>query len=203
MKFIPHSMIIPISTIFYRVIKVFEQIILENWPRVDIVLENRYGTRYRGGNFLLSKFNDLQELVKRIEQRSLRLDLALDIPQLFTAHGGPENFSCQDLEKFMQKLKSIMHKVKSIHLWGKKRTNNGRIAPHAGDLNSYFNNDIDKKKIFLESISELLMDGTKRYFVPEVNSSSEDLQSIVRDLEEAEIEFINIDVREFFFDDPD
>lgn len=180
---------------------IFEQIILEKWPRVDIVLENRCGTRYVGGNFLVSQFDDLEFLVNQIEQKSLKLKIALDLPQLFTAHGGHEALEVNGMEAFILSLIEIMRKVKSIHLWGKRRNQHGQNLPHQGDLNSYFDGDNAKKQVFLNSLRQLLMDYTKRYFVPEVNSSSEDLQSIVRDLEEAGIQFINIDARDFFPND--
>lgn len=188
---------------FLSCYKIFEQIILEKWPRVDIVLENRYGTMYRGGNFLVSIFNDLEFLANQIEEKSLKLKIALDLPQLFTAHGGHEAFEVNEMEAFMFSLNAIMEKVKSIHLWGKRRNQHGQNVSHQGDLNSYFDGDNAKKQVFLNSLRQLLMDGTKRYFVPEVNSRSEDLKNIVRDLEEAGIEFINIDAREFFSNDQD
>lgn len=59
-----------------------------------------------------------------------------------------------------------------------------------GDLNSYFMYDMDFKKTFLEFIFDTFNDGIDRYFVPEVNSGSEDLISIVNDLSEVGFKFI-------------
>lgn len=165
--------------------KEFEKIILNKWPGVEIVLENRSGTEYRGGRFLISRISDLKDFVNKINETSLRLNIALDIPQLFTAHGGPANFNTENIRNFLLDLNPIIHRVRSIHLWGKK----GKV-PHVGDLNDYFNDDHSKKTVFLSTLVELLGDGRPRYFVPEVNSKSEHLQSIVSDLEDAGINFV-------------
>ena len=57
----------------------FENIILNSWPEIDIVIENRSGTTYVGGIFLLSRIRDLLTLVDKIDRTSLRLNIALDI----------------------------------------------------------------------------------------------------------------------------
>jgi hypothetical protein len=168
----------------------FESKISDIWPDVDIVIENRSGTTYKGGNFLISRIHDLVDLVTLIDKFSLRLNIALDIPQLFTAYGGPLTFTDNSLTKFISRLIAVRHKVKSIHLWGKKRSSKGTIVSHVGDLNTYFDFDNSKKKVFLNSLISLLDDEKARYFVPEVNSNSDDLHSIVEDLENAGINFI-------------
>lgn len=73
---------------------------------------------------------------------------------------------------------------------GEKESENGRRLVHMGDLNSYFMYDMDFKKTFLEFIFDTFNDGIDRYFVPEVNSGSEDLISIVNDLREVGFKFI-------------
>lgn len=73
---------------------------------------------------------------------------------------------------------------------GEKESENGRRPAHMGDLNSYFMYDMDFKKTFLEFIFDTFNDGIDRYFVPEVNSGSEDLISIVNDLSEVGFKFI-------------
>lgn len=170
--------------------KEFETRILKRWPTTEVVLENRSGTEYRGGRFLISRISDLEGFVNKIEQTALRLNIALDIPQLFTAHGGPEIFDNDGLKEFLSSLSPLMCRVRSIHLWGKRRNRQGRSIVHVGDLNSYFDYCDSKKNVFLNELAKLLSDGRERYFVPEVNSSSEDLQSIVSDLESAGITFV-------------
>ena len=59
---------------------------------------------------------------------------------------------------------------------------------HSGDLNSYFESD-QNKNVFLDWLASFLQDYKTRYFVPEVNSSDEDLHSIVADLESKGIIF--------------
>jgi hypothetical protein len=168
----------------------FEKIIRNSWPDVNIVIENRCGTMYRGGRFLISTVDDLAKFVHKIDQTSLQLDIALDIPQLFTAHGGPERFNDNEIGGFLSSLSPLMCRVRSIHLWGKRRNRQGRAIVHVGSLNSYFDYCESKKNVFLDNLAKLLGDGRTRYFVPEVNSRNEDLQSIVRDLESAEIIFV-------------
>ena len=50
--------------------------------------------------------------------------------------------------------------------------------------------DMDFKKTFLENMFDTFNDGIDRYFVPEVNSGSEDLISIVNDLRKVGFRFI-------------
>ncbi len=62
----------------------FEQALLSRWPAVRILMENRAGTQYRAP-FLLSRPIDFITLARLIRERSLRLRITWDIPQLFTA----------------------------------------------------------------------------------------------------------------------
>jgi hypothetical protein len=168
--------------------EIFENIIFNRWPDVNILLENRSGTTYSGGRFLISRIKDLKEFVNKINKTSFRLNIALDIPQLFTAHGGHQKFNSNDIVILFSSLSPMMHRVRSIHLWGKKLINERWVA-HVGDLNDFFNDDQSKKRVFLSNLAKLLNDGRKRYFVPEVNSSDKDLQNIVTDLEGSGINF--------------
>jgi len=168
---------------------VFEGIIRSNYPETDIVIENRSGTMYRGGRFIISKGKDLRELYDRLNIRNLKLRIALDIPQLLTEYGGPPKLSPEKLEYILNRQNYIQSKVKSIHLWGKRKSANGRWVAHNGDLNSYFNNT-QKKQVFLQWFKDFLDDERDRYFVPEVNSSVEDLHSIIVDIKSVDIRFI-------------
>jgi hypothetical protein len=49
--------------------------------------------------------------------------------------------------------------------------------------------DEDKKQLFLNWLAEFLEDGADRYFVPEVNSSEDDLWSIGSNMECVNIRF--------------
>ena len=84
--------------------------------------------------------------------------------------------------------------ISSIHLWGKKKSSkSGRWCAHAGNLNTFFNNDLEKKDRFLKSLVQTFDDELERYFVPEVNSSEEHLKDIVNDLLNMDIKFIITD----------
>lgn len=64
------------------------------------------------------------------------------------------------------------------------------MALHTGNLNDFFSNNNQLKKEFIFSIINTFDDNMIRYFVLEVNSSEEDLKSIVSDLLGYEIEFV-------------
>ena len=72
-----------------------------------------------------------------------------------------------------------------------RKSEKGRWTPHTGDLNTFFSNNEELKKEFISSICETFNDDKKRYFVPEVNSSEADLQSIIKDLLKYNIIFDN------------
>lgn len=171
---------------FVDIYRVFESEIQEIYPNSHILLENRSGTTYSGGKFLISKGEDLRNLSKHIVSNNLRLKITLDLPQLLTSYGGPQNCSLESLCTILNSQNEISPFVKGIHLWGKKKSQNGKIVAHCGDLTSYFEDD-DKKLLFLTWLSKFLNDGVERYFVPEINSSNDDLESIVNDLEKSNI----------------
>jgi hypothetical protein len=60
---------------------------------------------------------------------------------------------------------------------------------HVGNLDTYFDGRTRLKNAFLRHLHKLLDDGVKRFFVAEVNSSDEDLASIVKDLVSARFIF--------------
>lgn len=171
---------------FIDIYRVFESEIIEIYPDVHILLENRSGSTYSSGKFLISKGEDLKKLSENIALHNLLLKITLDLPQLLTSYGGPQNLPLESLNTVLNSLNEIAPFVKGIHLWGKKKSQKGRVVAHCGDLTSYFEDD-HKKHFFLTWLSKFLNDGVERYFVPEVNSSNEDLESIVIDLEKYDI----------------
>lgn len=166
---------------FIKIYGVFQNKIKIYFPNVKVLIENRSGTRYYGGKFILSNIEQLVELSSKIDQNNVDLRITLDIPQLFTTHQISKS-KIDPMEKLFKDIKSIRHNILGIHLWGKRESANGRRVAHIGDLDSYFMGDIDFKKKFLKSMHDSFNDEVYRYFVPEVNSGSEDLNSIVRDL---------------------
>lgn len=176
---------------FFEIYKIFEDIILSKIPDAQIFIENRCGTFYTGGKFLLSKVNSILEFLKELKNRKLRLKLVLDYPQVFSAELiKMDNIKLEKIISFNNSIKEYIKYIGGFHIWGKRKKDaSSRWTPHTGDLNTFFSYNNDLKKEFLNSIYRTFEDNQERYFVPEVNSSEEDLQSIVYDLIEAGIEF--------------
>ena len=70
---------------FIDLYKEFEESIMRHF-NTEVVIENRNGSKYGGGIFTISKVDDLEELAELIEENNLKLRIALDVPQLFSAH---------------------------------------------------------------------------------------------------------------------
>jgi hypothetical protein len=174
---------------FIDIYKIFEYKIKSLNPDVTILIENRSGTVYSGGKFIISKIDQLLRLSEEIDKQNIDLRITLDIPQLFTAHSISKSKMGLMLNLF-DEVKDIRHNINGIHLWGKKESSNGRRIAHIGDLNSYFLHDTNTKEIFLKSMYDTFNDDICRYFVPEVNSGSEDLISIVEDLRRSGFKFV-------------
>lgn len=166
--------------------RAFEEVIRRSYPMVQILIENRCGSVYKGGKFLLSKLEDLERLCEQIEQHQLALKIAFDVPQIFTAHNAEKHNTYSAL---LRQARSIRGFVGGVHLWGKRRSASGRLVSHCGDLTSYFGNDIIKE-MFLEEFAHCFDDEVSRLMVLEVNSRSSDLSSIIADLLSAGITFM-------------
>jgi len=147
--------------------KVFKERISLFFPKVIILIENRSRTRYSGRNFIVATIEQLVNLSKLIDEKESDLRIALDLPQLFTAHSISKSKKDLMIEIF-NAIKSIKHNIFGIYLWGKKESQNSRRVAHNGDLNSYFMYDMDLKKTFLEYMFDTFNDGIDRYFVSEL-----------------------------------
>ncbi|MGI6170900.1 MAG: hypothetical protein ACOYIC_04110 [Butyricicoccus sp.] len=172
---------------FLDTYEVFEQIVLSRYPKTEIIIENRCGSTYRGGRFIVSKQRDMEKLCEIVEEKGLKLRVALDIPQLYTAEKVKKD---EEYFEILDNLKQIKSYVKSIHLWGKKKSKNGRTVAHIGDLNSYFNGNLLIKDAFLKEFLQCFTDEIVRKMVLEVNSNNADLISIIQDLKQFGAEFI-------------
>lgn len=164
---------------------VFEERILSVYPQVRILIENRFGTAYRGAPFLFSSARDFLELAERLDASGLHLQIAWDIPQFFTALGS----SPRTMETDLHSVAPVIHAAAGIHLWGKKDSGRRKRVAHCGSLDDYFRGKSTLKRAFLACLHDLLGDGLPRLFVPEVNSGQSDLDAIVRDLLEAGFRF--------------
>lgn len=71
---------------FLESYKVFENAVSERYPSTQILIENRCGSVYKGGKFMVSKLTEVETLCNLIVQHKLRLKVAYDVPQIYTAH---------------------------------------------------------------------------------------------------------------------
>jgi len=169
---------------------IFEKGILDVFKKTKIVIENRYGSRYKRGKFLISDENDLITLVDFITDNNLKLKIVLDVPQLLSAKNlSPRKISCIEIKEIFSSLKSVSKYIIGIHIWGKKDYGNGKFIAHMGNLDDYFM-DNGLKNVLLQEIFKLFDDGVPRLFVPEVNSDDSDLRHIVLDFINAGFEFL-------------
>ena len=172
---------------FIKIYSIFEQMVTEALPGTEILVENRCGSIYRGGKFIISKQKDMEELCECVERNGLKLKIAFDIPQLYTAH----NAQIQDKYiRLMELMEPLRPHIGGVHLWGKRKSSTGRKISHCGDLNSYFENDTIVKTAFLRAFTKCFDDGIARKLVLEVNSGDGDLLSIIKDLQGSGVEFI-------------
>ncbi len=179
----------PSLELFLERYSVFEKRIAELFPETIVCLEHRFGTTYRGGKFLIAATGDILRLAVGLRKENLNLKIVLDFVQLFTRHFGARPKHPRDIDKVFSLLRGCTDRISSVHVWGKKRIR-GRLVAHQGDLNDYFENNSALKNHFLAGAYRLLADNRPRYFVPEVNSSYQDLISIVQDFQKAGFEFV-------------
>lgn len=171
---------------FVESYSLFEERICSQFPNVEIMIENRCGSVYHGGKFILSKINDVAALCKCIETKDLKLRIAFDVPQIYTAHSASSEDKYLSL---LREAKAFRRFIGGVHLWGKSYSSTGRRVSHCGDLNSYFGDQVIKEN-FLEAFADCFNDDFSRKMVLEVNSGNDDLSSIVSDLLSVGINFI-------------
>jgi len=185
---------------FLDIFKDFYNNFKNKYPSTTIVIENRFGTRYKGGKFLLSTCSDILEFCESLSNSDIDIKIVLDYPQLFSSETKiekkVENWMgknpLQLLEKiilFNLELKKYRELIGGFHMWGKlyviKKGGLTRWIPHAGNFDTFFSNNDELKHKFLSSVFDTFNDDIVRYFVPEVNSGVSDLHSIVIDMENA------------------
>jgi len=178
---------------FLEIYAAFEEKVAKEFPSTIINIENRCNPnpKRKGGKFLLSTNNDIIKLSNLISKSDLKLKLVVDIPQLLSEHYGNISLSEEMIKKVLTPIRDVRDYVSSTHIWG-YNINKEKGGQHGADFNTYFNNDEKLKDCFLQEIYKLFDDGKKRYFVPEVGSTTA-VQSIVNDLRNAGIEFVEPD----------
>jgi hypothetical protein len=187
---------------FLDIFKVFYKKIKKKYPTTTIVIENRFGTRYKYGKFLLSTCDDVLnfcKVLKKTENSDIELKIVLDYPQLFSAEINANGLKWDDIKMkkediilFNKKIKKYKSLIGGFHIWGKQKSKDGKDwKSHAGNLNTFFSNNKTYKREFLSSVFSTFNDNTPRYFVPEVISGKNDLHSIVKDMKRAGFIFIS------------
>lgn len=162
---------------------IFEKKIHSVYPDTLIVVKNRSGTVYPGGRFLIGKATEIVDFCNIIKTQKINLGIVLDFPQLLTAES--INSIKFDVKKYQAAIDIILQRqdfIKGIHLWGKKKSTTGRWVAHAGNLDTYFDNNTKIKEIFISGIQRICSDGARRFLVLEVNSGADDLGRILSDL---------------------
>ncbi len=172
---------------FVRNYSLFEEYILARYPDVCLLIENRCGSLYHGGRFLISKAKEVETLCNLIVQHHLSLKVAYDVPQIYTAHNANKQSQYINL---LSQAESIRSQIGGVHLWGKRKSETGRKVAHCGDLTSYFDFNLEMKALFLQEFSRVFDDGISRKMVLEVNSGNDDLLSIVSDLQGTGVVFL-------------
>ena len=168
---------------FIEYYSIFSEFLHSKYPNAKIVLENRAGSVYRGGKFLISKASEIAALCETIKTNHIPLGIVLDFPQLLTAENiNPAKFNLHKYNKAIELIAEYRDVIKGIHIWGKKKSSTGRWVAHCGDLKTYFAGNEQVIADFIEGISTICNDNTKRFLVPEVNSGHDDLNSIMNDL---------------------
>lgn len=141
---------------FAKYYDIFYNELRENGIRSKILIENRNG-------FSLSGVRDFQTLSDLIDDKQMDLKLILDFPQLLNFEKARNNIDKLDI--LMKAIEGFKHNVDAFHLWGQA----GR-TPHMGDLDDYFNYNLEIKESFLKHLQDLFVGLDKEiYFIPEVN----------------------------------
>ena len=161
----------------------FETRIHEAYPETIIVVENRSGSIYKGGRFIIGKAKEIAELCHKITDSGTKLGVVLDFPQLLTAeHMDTLKFDVVKYFSLLENITEYRSVIKGIHIWGKKKSDSGRWVAHAGNLDTYFGNNAKFKSAFIDGIARICSDNQTRFFVPEVNTGAEDLACIINDI---------------------
>ncbi len=165
---------------FLRTYGVFEAILRDRFSDCEFVLENRSGSKHPSP-FLVSGVDSIVALGQALASRSLHLRIALDLPQVYTAHWGSiQQVGMEGLD-LIQRLRPIHKQIHTLHLWG--RGPNG--GAHSGDLDRLFVPGSGAKEACLSELRQMLDDGEPdRHLVLEVSRQG-DMEAILADLREA------------------
>lgn len=159
---------------------VFESIVWDRFPSCEFVIENRAGSKHPSP-FLVSGVDSIVALGQALATRSLRLRIALDLPQVYTAHwGSKQQVSMEGLD-LIKRLRPIHAQIHTLHLWGRGASG----GAHSGGLDGLFAPGSGAKEACLSELCQMLDDGgPDRHLVLEVTRQN-DMEAILADLQNA------------------
>jgi len=170
---------------FMEIFTYFHNKFIIDYSDTTILIENRYGSMYPCGKFILLKCADIIEFCKILKNPkyiNIKLNIVIDYPQIFSAEVNMNDIKLDKIIKFNEEIKDYIDLIGGFHMWGKTKSDKGKWSAHTGDFNTFFSGDLELKKEFLSSVSSTFNDGIPRFFVPEVNSGEKDLNSIIKDM---------------------
>ena len=99
---------------------------MECFPGVQSLIENRCGSVYHGGKFILSNNMDVSLLCNEIARTDLHLRIAYDVPQIYTAHNAKTE---KEYVSLIEEAKAFREYIGGVHLWGKSISSTGMQIP--------------------------------------------------------------------------
>ena len=165
--------------VFLERYEAFEEAIQAGYPGCGIVMENRSGTKHPH-KFLMSDSGSILAMGQALQQTNLKLGIALDVPQMFTAAYGSKHAVGLEAVMLLSQLMPIHDRIHTLHLWG--RAAGG--GAHGGGLDGLFDLKTDTKRACMQALRDLISDGDSRYLVLEVRRAT-DVAGIIQDLEDA------------------
>jgi hypothetical protein len=155
----------------------FEGAIHALYEGCGIVIENRAGTKHPSP-FIMSDSDSILAMGKALQQSPLKLGIALDVTQMFTANFGSKHLVGHEGVSLIERLRPIRERIHTIHLWGRGAGG----GAHGGGLDGVFV-DKDSKQACLQALRDLISDGELRHLVIEVRRAG-DVAAILQDLEQ-------------------
>lgn len=158
----------------------FEAIVRDRFHSCEFVVENRSGSKHPSP-FLISGVDSIVALGQALATRSLHLRIALDLPQVYTAHWGSKQQVGMEGVELNQRLRPIHAQIHTLHLWGRGASG----GAHSGGLDGLFAAGTGAKEACLCELRQMLDDGEpERHLVLEVTRQS-DVEAILTDLQNA------------------
>ncbi len=165
-----------LKDLFQRYVK--EENIDIKYKYIHICLENRATWRWIDGEFLISDFNDIQNLINAIQQRNTNLKLVIDLSQLKTAMKDLHGTGW--FRQYMHGIQVLFNAtnlryIKALHIYG---YTTGRVKrAHGPDVVGFFEGSNNLNNI-LSTLSALLQ-GKSLYILPEIFRDAKSCLNII------------------------